>query len=83
MINDNKPLTLKEIENIFKDDNEDLSINRINRQNNPTPRTRNFYQKPTSPNFQFEERSQTVQSKYDGDDIYEWNIDGVNEHQNF
>lgn len=81
MINDNKPLTLKEIENIFKDDNEDLSINRINRQNNPKPRTRNFYQKPTSPNLQFEERSQIVQSKYYGDDIYEWNIDGVNEHQ--
>lgn len=39
MINDNGPLTLKEIENIFKDNNEDLSINRINRQNNPRSKT--------------------------------------------
>lgn len=60
MINDNGPLTLKEIENIFKDNNEDLSINRINRQNNPRPKTRNFYPRPTPPDLQIEERSQIV-----------------------
>ena len=60
MINDNGPLTLKEIENIFKDNNEDLSINRINRQNNPRSKTRNFYPRPTHPDLQIEERSQIV-----------------------
>lgn len=60
MINDNGPLTLKEIENIFKDNNEDLSINRINRQNNPRSKTRNFYPRPTPPDLQIEERSQIV-----------------------
>lgn len=54
MINDNKPLTLNEIENIFKEQDEDLSINKINRQNNLRPRTRNFYPRPTPLNLQFE-----------------------------
>ena len=44
-------------------------------------RTINYYPRPTPPNLQYEERSQIVQSKYDGDDIYEWNIDGVSDHQ--
>ena len=25
--------------------------------------------------------NQIIQPKYDGDDIYEWNIDGVSDHQ--
>ncbi|KAL6338889.1 hypothetical protein AAG906_024040 [Vitis piasezkii] len=59
----------------------DPQINRIVHKFKQQTRTRNYYPKPTLPDLQYEERSQIVQSKYDGDDIYEWNINGVSDHQ--
>ena len=56
-------------------------MNRINHQFKQQTKTRNYYPRPTSPNLQYEERNQITQAKYDEDDIYEWNIDGVSEHQ--
>ena len=41
-----------------------------------------FYQRPTPPDLQFEER-QTHQNRYNNCDIYSWNIDGIPEHEIF
>ena len=41
-----------------------------------------FYQRPTPPYLQFEER-QTHQNHYNNCDIYSWNIDGLFEHEIF
>ena len=68
-----------EIQTLFED--KDPQINRISHKFKQQSRTRNFYPRPTPPDLQYEERSKIVQSKYDGDDIYEWNIDGVSDHQ--
>ena len=43
-------------------------------------RSKNFYQRPTSPDLQFEER-QTKQNSYNNCEIYYWNIDGLSEHE--
>ena len=56
-------------------------INRIVHKFKQQTKTRNYYPRPTLPDLQYEEMSQIIQSKYDGDDIYEWNIDGINDHQ--
>ena len=64
---------------MFED--KDPQINKIVHKFKQQSRTRNFYPRPTPPDLQYEEMSQIVQSKYDVDDIYEWNIDGVNDHQ--
>ena len=59
----------------------DPQVNRIAHKFKQQTRTRNYYPRPTPPDLQYEEWSQIFQSKYDGDDIYEWNIDGVSDHQ--
>ena len=41
-----------------------------------------FYQRPTPPDLQFEDR-QTHQNHYNNCDIYSWNIDGFSEHEIF
>ena len=68
-----------QIQAIFEE--QDPQINRIAHKFKQQTKTRNYYPRPTPPDLQYEERSQIVQSKYDGDDIYEWNIDGVSDHQ--
>ena len=67
-----------QIQTIFEE--HDPQINRIVHYFKQQTKTRNYYPRPT-PDLQYEERSQIVQSKYDGDDIYKWNIDGVSDHQ--
>ena len=64
---------------MFEDKNP--QINKIVHKFKQQSGTRNFYIRPTPPDLQYEERSQIVRSKYDGDGIYEWNIDGVSDHQ--
>ena len=45
-------------------------------------RSKNLYQKPTLPDLQFEEK-QPQRSMYSNDFIYDWNIDGLSEHEIF
>ena len=66
-----------QIQNMF----EKPQINRIAHKYKQQTKTRNYYPIPTLPDLQYKERNQIVQSKYDGDAIYEWNIDGVSDHQ--
>ena len=88
-----KPLTsntksltvIAEISNIDKIrstfEEQDPQINKINHQFKQQTKTRNFYPRPTPHDLQYEGINQIIQSKYDGDGIYEWNIDGVSEYQ--
>ena len=48
--------------------------------NHETPKTRNYYPRPTFPNMQYEERNQYIQASYTSGTIYEWNIDGMTEY---
>ena len=79
MIEEINPENVEQIQAIFEE--KDPKINRIAHKFKQQTRTRNYYPRPTLPDLQYEERSQIVQSKYDGDDIYEWNIDGISDHQ--
>lgn len=61
---------------------EELQNNKI--QNSQSrPKTQNYYPIPTLPSMQYKEQSQFTQSKYDGEGIYEWNINGISKHQIF
>ena len=79
MITEITPTNVDKIRAIFEE--QDPQINRIRHQFKQQTKTRNYYPRPTLLGLQYEERNQITQSKYDGDGIYEWNIDGVNEHQ--
>ena len=70
---------IDQIRSTFKE--QDSQVNRITHQFKQQTRNRNYYPRPTPPDLQYEKRNQITQSKHDGDDIYEWNIDGVSEHQ--
>nr|KAJ0185598.1 hypothetical protein LSAT_V11C900485610 [Lactuca sativa] len=49
---------------------------------NPKPTIRNYWNRPSLPDVQLEERTfQFDRSQYDGNSVYEWNIDGHSEHQ--
>ena len=48
---------------------------------NPTSLTKNWYTKPTPPDLQFEERNLNNQFSVSSNQIYEWNIDGLSEHE--
>ena len=45
-------------------------------------KSKNFYQRPTPPDLQFEEK-QPKQNSYHSDFIYSWSIDGLSEHEIF
>ena len=55
-----------------------LTINAIS--NNFVSR-KNYYSKPSFPDVQLEERNYQLVASYDGSSFYEWNIDGMSEHQ--
>ena len=42
---------------------------------------KNYYSKPSFPDVQLEERNYQLSASYDGSIYYEWNIDGMSEHQ--
>ena len=42
---------------------------------------KNYYSKPSFPDFQLEERNYQLTINYDGSSFYEWNIDKMSEHQ--
>ena len=67
------------IENLQTSDQEEEQINKFKTWHK---RSKNFYQRPTPPDLQFEER-QPKQNSYNSGDIYSWNIDGLSEHEIF
>ena len=42
---------------------------------------KNYYSKPSFPDVQLEDRNYQLAANYDGSSFYEWNIDGMSEHQ--
>ena len=42
---------------------------------------KNYYSKSSFPNVQSEERNYQLAASYNGSSFYEWNIDGMSEHQ--
>ncbi|KAI8568334.1 hypothetical protein RHMOL_Rhmol02G0190000 [Rhododendron molle] len=48
---------------------------------NPTSLTKNWYSRPTPPDLQFEENNLASQFSVSASKLYEWNIDGLSEHQ--
>ena len=79
MIIEITPTNVDQIKAIFEE--QYPQINKIRHQFKQQTKTINYYPRPTPLDLQYEERNQITQSKYDEDDIYEWNIDGVSEHQ--
>ena len=67
------------IENLQTSDQEEEQINKLKTWHK---RSKIFYQRPTPPDLQFEER-QPKQNSYNSGDIYSWNIDGLSEHEIF
>ena len=67
------------INNLQNSEQEEEQINKLKTWHQIS---KNFYQRPTPPDLQFEER-QPKQNSYNSNDIYSWNIDGLSEHEIF
>ena len=67
------------IENLQTSEQEEEQINKVKTWHK---RSKKFYQRPTPPDLQFEER-QPKQNSYNNSDIYSWNIDGLSDHEIF
>ena len=63
-------------------ENSEQEIEQINKIKTWHKRSKKFYQRPTPPDLQFEEK-QPTRSSYSNDYIYDWNIDGLSEHEIF
>lgn len=61
-------------------DSQSHKVSRLTGKVNPTSLTKNWYPKPTPPDVQFEERTQS-QFSVSSDKLYEWNIDGLSEQE--
>jgi len=70
--------TLNVITKTFEDEQE-LSINKINYGNKST--MRNYYSRPSPPDLQYEERGTFSMNHFDGQSVYTWNIDGKSKHE--
>ena len=64
-------------ENLQNSKEEDDQINKLKTWHQ---RSKNFYQRPTLPDLQFEER-QPQQNQYNNHEIYTWNIDSLSEYE--
>ena len=67
------------IENLQTSEQEEEQINKLKTWHK---RSKFFYQRPTPPDLQFEEK-QPKQNHYNSSDIYSWSIDGLSEHEIF
>ena len=67
------------IKNLEESNQDEKQINKIKTWHQ---RSNFFYQRPTPPDLQFEEK-QLIQNHYTNDAIYSWNIDGLSEHEIF
>ena len=65
------------IENLHNSEQEEEQINKLKTWHQ---RSKFFYQRPTPPDLQFEER-QPKQNSYNNCDIYSWSIDGLSKHE--
>ena len=65
------------IQNLEASEQEEEQINKLKTWHQ---RSKFFYQRPTPPDLQFEEK-QTKQNSYNNCDIYSWNIDGLSKHE--
>ena len=65
------------IQNIESSDKEEEKVNKLKTWHQ---RSKIFYQRPTPPDLQFEEK-QPKQNNYTAIDIYSWNLDGLSEHE--
>ena len=65
------------IENLQTSDQEEEQINKLKTWHK---RSKKFYQRPTPPDLQFEEK-QPKQNSYNSNDIYSWNIDGLSDYE--
>ena len=63
-------------------ENSEQEIEQINKLKTWHKKSKNFYQRPTPLDLQFEERQQK-QNSYNNCEIYSWNIDGLSEHEIF
>ena len=63
------------INNLEESEEEEEQINKLKTWHK---KSKFFYQRPTPPDLQFEEK-QTKQNSYNNCDIYSWNIDGLSE----
>ena len=79
----NKKLDELKISKINTIKNDEEQINKINKGGfaRQYPTSRNFYNRPTLPDIQFEEWELEHPSAFDGNGITEWNIDGMTDHQ--
>ena len=59
----------------------DSNPSTINAISNNFGSRKNYYSKPSFPDVQLEERNYQLVVSYDGSSFYEWNIDGMSEHQ--
>ena len=64
-------------ENLHNSEQEEEQINKLKTWHQ---RSKKFYQRPTPPDLQFEER-QPQQNRYNNGEIYSWNIDGLSEYK--
>ena len=62
--------------------NSEQEKDQINKLKTWHKRSKFFYQRPTPPDLQFEEK-QPKQNSYNNCDIYSWSIDGLSEHEIF
>ena len=69
----------KLIENLQTSEQEEEQINKLKTWHH---RSKFFYQRPTPPDLQFEEK-QPHQNHYNNTEIYSWNIDGLSKHEIF
>lgn len=72
---------IRQLEKIFQVEESSKNVLRIQRTPLPRPKTKDYYLRPPPPDLQYIERSQTTQSSYDRNVIYEWNIDEISKHQ--
>ena len=61
-------------------DSSEKKEDKINKLKTWHQRSKIFYQRPTPPDLQFEEK-QTKQNSYNNCEVYSWNIDGLSEHE--
>ena len=65
----------RKLEELNKNSMNTLKLNKIK----TYPKLRNYYNRPTPANVQFKERGELVQNTFSGNEIIEWNLDGLSE----
>ena len=72
---------INKIEGQFKMTLDSLTLSIINAISNNFEHRKSFYSKPSFLDVQLKERNYQLAAGYDDNSFYEWNIDGMSEHQ--